>query len=249
MHPSSRPVLVLGARSDIGRAIAHRFVQEGFAVYLAARNADGLAVDAEDIRIRYKRDAEDVRTVEFDVTRPPQELLAAMGPSEARLAAVVCVVGDMGDQKLSEADPSAAMKVMIANYVGPASVMAALVEHMAPDGVMIGISSVAGDRGRATNYVYGSAKAGFTAFLSGMRNRLAKTGIHVMTVKPGFVNTRMTAGMKLPPRLTAEPAQVAEDVFLGFVKRRDVVYTKPIWRLVMAVIRAIPEGIFKKLKL
>jgi decaprenylphospho-beta-D-erythro-pentofuranosid-2-ulose 2-reductase len=247
MHSSSRPILVLGARSDIGRAIAHRFAKEGHAILLAARNAETLAADAQDLKLRYPV-GDRVETIGFDVTRPVKELLDRLPPS-VEIGAVVCVVGDMGDQAESEVDPDLATKVMMTNYVGPANVMGALVKRMAANGVMIGISSVAGDRGRATNYVYGSAKAGFTAFLSGLRNRLAKTGIHVMTVKPGFVNTRMTAGMKLPPRLTAEPAQVAEDVYQGFVKRRDVVYTKPIWRLVMTIICAIPEGIFKKLKL
>jgi len=109
---------------------------------------------------------------------------------------------------------------------------------------------VAGDRGRGSNYVYGSAKAGFSAFLSGLRNRLAKTGVHVLTVKPGFVRTRMTAGMKLPPLLTAEPAEVGAAIFAAAEARRaDVIYVRPVWRLVMAIIRAIPERVFKRLSL
>jgi decaprenylphospho-beta-D-erythro-pentofuranosid-2-ulose 2-reductase len=230
MRATERPVLILGARSDIGRAIAHRYAREGHSIMLAARNVETLAADR-------------ISLVEFDVTHPPQALLERL-PSN--LGVVVCVVGDMGDQAVSERDPDAATKVMETNYVGPARVMGALVERMAPNGVMIGISSVAGDRGRATNYVYGSAKAGFTAFLSGLRNRLAKTGVHVITLKPGFVNTRMTAGMKLPKRLTAEPADVAEAVYQAHSKQKDVVYTKSIWRIVMKIICTIPEGVFKK---
>ncbi len=179
---------------------------------------------------------------EFDVTHPPDKLHERL---PLHLGAVICVVGDMGDQAVSERDPEAATKVMMTNYVGPARVMGALVEHMDPSGTLIGISSVAGDRGRAKNYVYGSAKAGFTAFLSGLRNRLAKTGIHVMTVKPGFVATRMTAGMDLPKRLTASPEEVAEAIFEGHAKRRDVIYTRPIWSMIMTIICLIPEFSFK----
>ena len=103
--------------------------------------------------------------------------------------------------------------------------------------------------GRATNYVYGSAKAGFTAFLSGLRNRLAKQGVQVVTVKPGFVDTRMTEGMKLPPLLTAQPAEVGAAVLAAAQRGRDVIYVRWIWRLVMLIIQHIPERIFKRLKL
>jgi short-subunit dehydrogenase len=116
-------------------------------------------------------------------------------------------------------------------------------------GTIIGISSVAGDRGRASNYIYGSAKAGFTAFLSGLRNRLAATGVHVVTVKPGFVDTKMTEGMKLPPLLTAQPSEVGQAVLAAERKRRDAIYVRPIWFPVMTVIRLIPERVFKKLHL
>jgi short-subunit dehydrogenase len=116
-------------------------------------------------------------------------------------------------------------------------------------GTIIGISSVAGERGRASNYVYGAAKAGFTAFLSGLRNRLAAKGVRVITVKPGFVATRMTEGMKLPPRLTAQPEEVAAAILAATSRRFDVTYVRPIWWLIMAIIRLIPEPVFKKLKL
>ena len=246
MRATERPVLILGARSDIGRAIAHRYAREGHSIMLAARNVETLAADAEDMRLRYDIAADRISLVEFDVTHPPQALLERL---PVNLGVVVCVVGDMGDQAVSERDPDAATKVMETNYVGPARIMGALVERMAPNGVMIGISSVAGDRGRATNYVYGSAKAGFTAFLSGLRNRLAKTGVHVITVKPGFVNTRMTAGMKLPKRLTAEPTEVADATYRAHYNRRDIIYIYTIWYFIMFIIKSTPEVIFKRMNL
>jgi short-subunit dehydrogenase len=116
-------------------------------------------------------------------------------------------------------------------------------------GAIIGVSSVAGDRGRASNYVYGSAKAGFTAFLSGLRNRLTKKGIRVMTVKPGFVRTKMTEGMKLPNPLTATPSEVGQAVVKAWQKKRDVIYVRPVWWVIMTIIRAIPEVVFKRLNL
>jgi short-subunit dehydrogenase len=108
---------------------------------------------------------------------------------------------------------------------------------------------VAGLRGRASNYVYGSAKAGFTAFLSGLRNRLAKKGVHVMTVLPGFVDTAMTRDLDLPARLTAAPQEVADAIVSGLSKGRNVIYVRRIWWLILAIIRAIPEPIFKKTKI
>jgi hypothetical protein len=157
----------------------------------------------------------------------------------------------MGTQEENAADPKAGAQVMRANFEGPASVLGHLANAMEArgSGTIVGISSVAGERGRASNYVYGSAKAGFTAFLSGLRNRLARTGVHVVTVLPGFVATAMTEGMDLPERLTAQPEEVARAVAGAVRKRRNVIYVKPVWRLVMAVIRAIPEPVFKKTSL
>ena len=116
--------------------------------------------------------------------------------------------------------------------------------------MIAGVSSVAGDRGRASNYAYGAAKAGFTAFLSGLRNRLAKQGVHVLTVKPGFVRTAMTMGMKLPPPITAAPDEVGAAIYRAAEQsRRNVIYVRPIWRLIMGIIVHIPESLFKKMKL
>ena len=114
---------------------------------------------------------------------------------------------------------------------------------------MIGISSVAGDRGRASNYIYGSAKSGLNAFLSGLRNRLYPYGINVMTVTPGYVNTKMTLGLKLPKSLTTSPTKVAYFIYKAYKEKKDVLYVLPIWKLIMIIIMMIPESIFKKMKL
>lgn len=233
--------------SDIGRAAAVAYAKAGRGLILAARRAERLERDVADLRLRY---SVEVELVEFDVLLT--ETHAPLLDSLATLpGTVISVVGLLGDQSRSAADAPAAELVMRTNYVAPALFLGEVANRMERrgSGTIVGISSVAGDRGRATNYVYGSAKAGFTAFLSGLRNRLAKTGVHVVTVKPGFVATRMTEGMKLPPLLTAEPAEVGNAVLKAELGRSDEIYVRAVWRVVMMTIRLLPERVFKHMKL
>ena len=241
------PVLVLGARSDIGLAVAHKFAALGHAIQLAARNVGTLAADRTDLELRY---ALPVTLHEFDALASQTHEGFVDGLPELPGIAV-CAVGLMGQQEENERDPEAARRVMRSNYEGPASILAVLANRFEErgNGTLVGISSVAGERGRATNYVYGSAKAGLTAFLSGLRNRLAKRGVHVVTVLPGFVATRMTEAMDLPARLTAQPEEVADAIARAVEKKKDVVYVRPVWRVIMLIIRNIPERIFKRMKL
>lgn len=237
------PVLILGARSDIGRAIARRYAQAGRPVTLAARRSTTLEADRADLALR---SGVTVRLVEFDVTdAQPDRFFAGLGEAPGT---VVLVAGALGDQAVSEADDAAADAIMAANYSGPARYLLAAARAMPAGGCIVGVSSVAGERGRRSNFVYGSAKAGLTALLSGLRGRLHGR-IHVVTVKPGFVATAMTRGMSLPPLLTARPEEVAEAVFRAEARRRDVVYVRPVWRLIMTIIRLIPESLFKRLPL
>ena len=246
INPPS-PVLILGARSDIARAIARCYAEAGCSIVLGARNASRLEDDRADLSLRYPVE---VKTVEFDVlSRDPDAFFNGL---DAVPGTVVMVAGLLGDQTESQQDDGAAQTVMETNYAGPARFLLAAARVMASrtDGAcIIGISSVAGDRGRASNFIYGSAKAGFSAFLSGLRASLAKKGIHVMTVKPGFVATAMTQGMKLPPLITASADEVGRAVFLGQQARKDVIYTRSVWRPLMAIIKAIPEPLFKRLSL
>ncbi|MFB9150837.1 SDR family oxidoreductase [Roseovarius ramblicola] len=241
------PILILGARSDIGMAIAHAYAAEGHPVQLAARRADTLEADRADIALRHDVP---VTLHEFDAlaTGTHGSFVAAL-PELPQVA--VCAVGLMGRQEDSERDSDAATLVIRSNFEGPASILAVLANRFEArgSGTIIGISSVAGERGRATNYVYGAAKAGFTAFLSGLRNRLAGSGVHVMTVLPGFVATRMTAGMDLPARLTTDPETLARRVLRAARAGRNVIYVMRIWWLIMLIIRTIPEPVFKRLRL
>ena len=238
--------LVIGATSDIGRAIAHTLADGGCALQLAARDPARLEREARDIRVRTGAAVAAHRCDMLDEDGGVS-LLDKLDPLPD---VAVCVVGLLGDQTESQRDGVAAQRVMRTNYIGPTLLMGALAERFERrgGGVLVGVSSVAGERGRASNYVYGSAKAGFTAFLSGLRGRLAASGVHVVTVKPGFVRTRMTDGMVLPARLTANPEEVAMAVVKAIRRRRDVVYVRHVWRPIMFVIRAIPERLFKRMK-
>ena len=240
-------MLILGARSDIAMAAAHRFARDGWDILLAARNVDSLDVDRSDIELRYQAA---VTLFEFDGLDIGSHTNFA-GAFLELPTIVICAIGVMGEQAKSEQDVFAAANVMRSNFEGPASILSVFANHFEErgSGTLIGISSVAGERGRATNYVYGSAKAGFSAFLSGLRNRLAPKGVHVVTVLPGFVATKMTDGMNLPSKLTAQAEEVAQTIFNAVRKRRDVVYVKPIWFPIMMVIRNIPERLFKNMRL
>lgn len=241
------PVLILGARSDIAKAVAHKFASLGHPIQLAARNVASIEADKSDIALRHNVA---VTLHEFDaLATETHEAFVETLPELPEVA--VCAVGLMGKQSENEHDIHTAVAVMRTNYEGPASIFTVLAKSFENHrrGTLVGISSVAGERGRATNYVYGSAKAGFTAFLSGLRNRLAKRGVHVVTVHPGFVATQMTEGMDLPKRLTAEPSEVADAIARAVERKKDVIYVRRIWRWVMLIIRNIPENIFKKMKI
>jgi len=240
-------ILILGAHSDIAIAVAHRFAEAGYQIQLAARNINNLAADKSDIELRHQVN---VTLHEFDALDTTShsyfvEQLTIL-PN-----ITVCAVGYMGVQSENEREIKEASLVIRSNYEGPVSILSVLANCFEARGCgcLVGISSVAGERGRASNYVYGSAKAGFTAFLSGLRNRLAKKGVHVVTVLPGFVTTKMTEGMDLPKKLTAQPKEVANAIFNAVQKKQNIIYTRPVWRFIMIIIRNIPEQIFKRLKL
>ena len=247
MNDKTNTALVIGATSDIGRAIARRLAKDGYGMQLAAR--DPVQLDREEQDLRVHTDA--TVTLHLIDVMKADDGLSLLDELDPLPDIVVCAIGLLGDHNESMRDPAVAAQVMQVNYTGSALLMGALAERFEArgSGILVGISSVAGDRGRASNYVYGSAKAGFTAFLSGLRNRLTACGVRVITVKPGFVQTRMTNGMDLPAWLTAAPEEVADAVAKAIHRRRDVVYVRRIWRLIMLVIRILPESIYKRITL
>ncbi|KAA9010306.1 SDR family NAD(P)-dependent oxidoreductase [Histidinibacterium aquaticum] len=235
--------IVLGATSSMARALSRRLAERGEALLLCGRDATDLEAIAADCRARGAGSAE---WQSFDV-RDPGSFAPILDSARAREGPlhVAVFVGSMPEQSRIDADPALIEGTVTDSLTGPARFLheiASLLEERG--GSVVGVSSVAGDRGRVTNYVYGAAKAGFTAYLSGLRNRLGRSGVHVMTVKPGPVDTAMTWGMKMP--LMTTPEAVAEAILAGLLRKRNVIYTAAAWRLVMTVIRAVPEPIFKK---
>ena len=240
-------VLIIGARSDIAIAVAHCFAKEGYDIQLAARNISSLDADKSDIELRYQVG---VSLYEFNALDiDSHERFVSLLPKLPFVA--VCAVGYMGVQAENERDLLEAVNVMRSNFEGPASILAVLANHFEQrgSGTLVGISSVAGERGRASNYTYGSAKAGFTTFLSGLRNRLMKKNVHVITVLPGFVATKMTNHLKLPTNLTAQPNEVANAILNAVKKKQNIIYVKSIWWLIMIIIKNIPERFFKRMKI
>lgn len=242
-----KSVLILGAQSDIAKSIAHEFGKNNYNLVLAARNIEELKTQSTDLKIRYNISIE---IYEFDIlkTQNYQNFIKNLKEIPPIL---ICAVGLMGDQKENEKNYNLRTNVLRTNYESPINIIsefANIYENLGY-GTIVGISSVAGDRGKSSNYIYGSAKAGFTAFLSGLRNRLAKKNVHVLTVLPGTVYTKMTIGLKLPKLFTTYPNKVANDIFNAVIKKKNVIYTIRIWKLIMIIIKLIPEEIFKKLKL
>jgi decaprenylphospho-beta-D-erythro-pentofuranosid-2-ulose 2-reductase len=241
-------LLVLGANSDSAKAVARKFAAGEHAdLCLASRDMETLLLTATDLEIRYGVKA---RSLFFDATdcdshRPFYDSL------DPRPDGVILAFGSLGNQKDAQADFQEARRIIDINYVGAVSIL----EIVAADfetrghGFIIALSSVAGERGRQSNYIYGSAKGALTVYLSGLRNRMAKRSVRVMTVLPGFVRTKMTDGLDLPDRLTATPEQVADDVYRAYRSRIDILYTRWFWRWIMLVIKAIPETVFKRLRL
>jgi short-subunit dehydrogenase len=240
-------VLLLGANSDIAIAIARKFAQQGYDIILASRNQEALIPLKDDLQIRYKIEAKTVMfdALDFDSHKSFYQQLNTTPDI------TVCVFGYLGDQEKAATDWSESEKIIHTNYTGAVSILNIIANDYTAKkkGTIVGVSSVAGERGRQSNYMYGSAKAGFTAYLSGLRNRLYHYNVHVITVLPGFVNTKMTSELNLPPLLTASPQQVADAVEKAVQNKQNVVYVKWFWKWIMKIIKTIPEGMFKKKKL
>lgn len=244
----NKPVLILGATSAIARGTAAAFAARGHALYLASRDLDELQRSAADLHLRY---GVEVRYGLFDAeaTETHEAFLQKVIAEMQSLSGVVLAFGYLGDQ-IAARDFSVGAKVIAANFTGAASILSHCASYFEPlkHGFIIGISSVAGDRGRQSNYVYGAAKGALSLFLQGLRNRLFASGVRVITIKPGFVDTAMTFG--LPGLfLVATPQQIGEDIARTLKKSVDVVYLPGFWRYIMLIIKHIPEPIFKRLKL
>lgn len=245
----SGAVLILGATSAIARGCAAAFAARGYPLYLAGRDRDELQRLAADLQVRY---GVTVTTGRFDATAIKRHgaFVAQVIDAVGELEGVVSAVGTMGASEQGARDPLEVAQLIDVNFTGAASLLTHCANHLETQGrgFIVGITSVAGDRGRQSNYPYGAAKGGLSLFLQGLRNRLYPSGVRVLTVKPGFVDTAMTFGMP-GLFLVADPNDVGRRIARAVQGRADVVYVPWFWRYIMMIIRAIPEKLFKRLKL
>ncbi|MGB8682608.1 MAG: SDR family oxidoreductase [Candidatus Binatus sp.] len=239
-------VLILGATSPIARALAIRFASDGAHLYLAARDADEARRVAEDVGARAGVSA---LSGTFDAAdfAAHDEFIRHVATTLGGLDGVVVCFGTLGDEDAAQTDPTDALATINQNFTGAVSLITLAARHLEQQrsGFIIVIGSVAGERGRKKNYVYGSAKGALATFTQGLRGRLAASDVHVMTVKLGTVDTRMTWGRE-GALLTIAPTKAADLIYAAYRKRAEVVYVPWFWRLIMGAIRLIPESRFKR---
>lgn len=247
-----KTVLILGATSDIAIALAHQFAKLGYNLQLAARDLELLNKIKTDLKLRYYNNI----TVFYYDTLELNKINLFFNQLPTIPNVVVLAIGILHaktEQHNSNnilISPDQAEALTVTNFLGPMLALDYLASKLAglnQQTTIIAISSVAGDRGRAKNYWYGATKAALTAGLSGLRQQYWGTNLLVITVKPGFVLTKMTSGLNLPKFLTKSPEQQADLIIKAFHKRKPVVYDWK-WRIIMLIIRMLPEKIFLKLK-
>ncbi|QQS54747.1 MAG: SDR family oxidoreductase [Candidatus Competibacteraceae bacterium] len=245
-----RNILIIGATSAIAEATARRFAAAGARFYLVGRNAEKLAAIARDLEIRsgqpVTRESLDLDQLDLHPALLERAKQVLGGIDVAFIAHGI--LPDQAACQQSVEKTLAAIQTNALSTISLATLLANTFEQRGR-GLLIVISSVAGDRGRQSNYIYGAAKGMLNLFLQGLRNRLSKKGVQVLTIKPGFVDTPMTAAFEKKGLLWAQPDQIAKGIVVAVERGRDEVYLPGFWRWIMLVIRHIPEGIFKRLKL
>ncbi len=244
-----KKILIIGATSAIAEATAKLFAQRGDRLFLVARSRERLQILSQDLTVR---GAEYVSFEILDVNEFDRHAIVINSAYEAMEGIDIALIahGTLPDQKACEKDFSLTLKELNINAVSTISLLTHLANRFEASGhgCIACISSVAGDRGRQSNYIYGTAKGAISIFLQGLRNRLSRSGVQVLPIKPGFVDTPMTAAFKKGP-LWASPQQIARSICTAIDRKRDVVYVPRFWSLIMFIVRAMPEGLFKRLSL
>jgi len=248
-HSVAKKILVLGATSGIAEATCRIWAAQGASLLLVARNPEKLAAVAADLKLRGAGRV-DTLVADLDDTTAHPALLQRAVATLGGLDIAFLAHGILGDQALAEEDFRTAAGILHTNFISAASLLTWLANYCARQhsGVLAVLSSVAGDRGRKSNYVYGASKAGLSAFLGGLRNRLDREGVTVLTIKPGPVRTAMTAGMANSQKF-ADVNKVAASIVKAIDARKDNLYVPFQWGPILFVIRHIPERMFKKLNL
>ncbi len=242
-------VLIIGATSAIAYETAKCFAQDGADLFLVARNAEKLTSVADDLKVR---GAKNVETCVLDLAELDrhEELLSQAITTLGGLDMLLIAHGTLGDQRKCELSVAETLREFTNNCTSVISLLTLAANHFEQQkrGCIAVISSVAGDRGRQSNYVYGTAKAAVSTFMQGLRNRLAKSGVAVLTIKPGTVDTPMTAGLK-KGLLFARVQSVGKGIYQAMKQGKDVVYLPWFWRPIMLIVKSIPERVFKKMSM
>ena len=241
-------MIILGSNSEVAQSFVEKVLEAGgkySTIFLFTSNKETTEKFAKHIEVKYFQQSE---IIELDLMKEIDYTKFDDITSDL----LFCAAGYLGEgTEEGLYDNKNTERIIDINYAKLVPVLNFFAEKMERQrsGNMIVLSSVAGDRGRQSNFIYGSAKAGLTAYLSGLRNYLYNKKVHVMTVKPGFMDTKMTEGLPLNPKLTATPKQAAESIYKAYKSQKNVAYVLPIWSIIMLIIKNIPEFIFKKLKL
>lgn len=236
-------ILILGGNSDIAKACVSLFYRKGFSITLAGRNIDEITSYCKEHEIEATIIYFDA--LDYESHNSFYEKLAI------KPTVVLCAFGYLTENLNSYKNFNEAEKTIDTNFKGSVSILNIIAQDFQQKkaGNIIGISSVAADRGRASNLIYCASKAGFESYLSGLRNMMSPYNVKVITVKPGFVKTKMLAGLETSPLLTSTPEQVAKKIYKSYKQKRNIVYGDAKWRIIMIIIKAIPERIFKNLNL
>ncbi|WP_018085590.1 SDR family oxidoreductase [Desulfurispora thermophila] len=245
-------IVILGATSAIAAACARLWVARGNSLFLVGRNANKLESLLADLRVRGSPEQQIAgMAADLNDFHRHEEIFVRAEQALGGLDVVLIAHGTLSEQRACEQSVDLTMQEIRTNALSVISLLTIAANKMEAQGsgTLAVISSVAGDRGRQSNYVYGAAKGMVTLFMQGLRNRLARRGVAVVTIKPGFVDTPMTAHIEKKGALWASPETIARGIVDAVEKGRDVVYLPRIWRLIMLVIRHIPEGIFKRMSL
>ncbi len=242
-------ILIIGATSAIAHETAKFFARDGAELFLVARNNEKLEDVSNDLKVRGAKRTDTFLLDLNDLDRH-QEMIQTAIDTFGGLDMVLISHGTLGDQQLCEQSVEKTLEELTTNFTSVISLLTLLANYFEQQkrGRIAVVSSVAGDRGRRSNYVYGTAKGAVSIFLQGLRGRLSKSGVTVVTVKPGLVDTPMTASMK-KGLLFAQPRKVGKGIYQAMMKGKQVVYLPWFWGPIMLVVKSIPESVFKKVSI